>query len=107
MAQSKNLTRFYKEFEAWLNDNCPLNECFSNDVGLCWNLQRWSQKELGDTYYIYEEMKDQFQNAGLCHIYPFNPKNTGEELSYWDETAMKMCHLNTKRRQWIKNHANV
>lgn len=106
---SKMLLDFY---QAWLDwaENCvyqgglhALDDTFSQSVGLCGNLEYWlfdldlpeeDWELIEDTM---QEMSNQFEEAGLCEIYPFGRK------AYLLDSENSSQHTDPDRLRWVKN----
>lgn len=92
---SKTLKEFYRAYATWLDFGAPNFKPFSRASGLCTNLYNFSKN-----HDVINEMKFQFNAAGLDPNYPF-----GGEDDYVDRSAARQQHLNPKRIEWVKAHA--
>lgn len=92
---SKTLKEFYSAYATWLDFGAPNFKPFSRAAGLCTNLFVFTKNR--DAY---AEMESQFNDAGLDSNYPF-----GGEEDYMDRSAARQQHLNPKRIEWVKEHA--
>lgn len=92
---SKTLKEFYCTYAAWLDVGAPNFKPFSRASGLCTNLYNFSKN-----HDVINEMKFQFDAAGLDPNYPF-----GGEDDYVDRSAARQQHLNPARIEWVKAHA--
>lgn len=107
MTQSIELTQFYNEWYHWAKGGGVLDYClsFRNYDGLCTCLYRWaiykaggSRSHAGDfAERLHEEMKNQFQAAGLSRVFPF-----GVDAFYDDEDTHTM-HLRSERVNWVRD----
>lgn len=105
MTQSFELTKFYRAYVAWLNAGSYENSIFSKDTGLCDCLQKYFRSKNwrpSDIMGIVVEMEDQFSDAGLDFLYPFNK---GYYRLYKAEDNTK--HLNPLRIKWVREHAEL
>lgn len=97
--QSKELTKFYQEYALWLDEGAPNRIPFWKIHGLCASL---ADMDWPDEIYmrVKDEMKQQFFNARLSMVYPFNK---GYE-DFDNEAKFRTIHLNQKRIQWVLDH---
>lgn len=97
--QSKELTKFYKEYALWLDEGAPNQLPFWRQNGLCASL---ADMDWPNEIYmrVKDEMNQQFVNAHLYMVYPFN----GSSASFYKEACSKTLHLNKKRIDWVLNH---
>lgn len=91
------LQQFYNDYDAWLDAGAPEGQPFSRIQGLCRNLWDWS----GYDNRLQAEMRVHLKKVGLNPAYPFG----GDDV-YDDESLNATMHLNPKRIQWVKDHAN-
>lgn len=98
MKQSKELTAFYKAWLEWA-ENGAVSAGFESCWGLCANLEYYLY--VNDNYQgnAYDEMINQFSDAGLDRCYPF-----GGEAKYDIKLHNSSMHLCTMRIQWVKDH---
>lgn len=100
--QSKELTAFYKSYLDWLDVGAPHEQPYSRKYGLCSNILHYYFNSNWRNYYpIKEEMKNQFDQAGIHTIYPFE----GSKYHYHDAAEHRKLHLNPARIQWVRDHA--
>ncbi len=97
MTQSPELTHFYRDILAWVEEGCPDHETFVRCAGLCYNLFTLFGYDLA------REMDAQFKLAGLNPWYPFNH---GSDSNYWSEKLSNTIYANPKRLAWIREHAS-
>lgn len=98
------LTNFYQDIQAWIDAGFPQG-IFRKDRGVCANLVFWSENEgLSNIAWVELdlEMEDQFKQAGLHALYPFN---NGQPAEFSIEFHSGTAYQNPKRLEWIKNHA--
>lgn len=107
LKQSKELTKFYNQYNAWLEAGANTDQ-FSKAVGLCSNLDSWAyhlhnrnQREA-----LIAELQTQFVEAGLDDLLPFNGMFNKAGRFYSDEVRCHETHLNPKRIAWVKEHIN-
>ena len=101
---SPQLQQFYKEIQQWISSGCPTHPRFVKHHGLCLNLWWWSSKS--DTLDM--ELTQQFQQAGLNPILPFNRCFDNASLpSYEEEVVQETIFQNEKRLAWVTQHANA
>lgn len=94
---SKNLKTFYKAYAAWLDAGAPHGQPFVRNNGLCLNLLLKMPLPYEETNAAFEEMSEQFHEAGLGTLFPFD---TREEYHTCDN-----MHLNPRRITWVRAHA--
>jgi len=92
MAQSKELTDFYRAYLYWVEDGAKENQPFTSAVGLC-NNAAW-QGGLGEG--IKEEMRAQFVAHGLDAAYPFG-------MRAYDYEYAHRLHAQPERMQWVRD----
>lgn len=96
--QSELLTQFYQAYLAWVEDGAPIiNPNFKRRYGLCANVCDWAP-----ACNLVDEMTDQFEAAELNLLYPFNDYGA----DYKQDSKSRTHHLNEKRIQWVRDHAN-
>lgn len=101
MTQSKELGLFYQALWDWIQSNFLNNPNeFEANCGLCsaiwdWHVAKDFTHESGVS--LKEEMKQQFEDAGLDIQYPFDAQS-------WDYANTVNKFTNPKRLAWIKNH---
>lgn len=104
MSQSELLTRFYRAVAEQLDRDTP-DAIFHEDTGLCGNLRHWGARILNlsqeKVTALVQEMEQQFRDAELNAMFPFNPV----EGSYCDEEEAGTLYDNINRIQWIRDHA--
>lgn len=88
------LQQFYNDYAAWLDAGAPEGRPFDRGYGLCHNLGKFADRD------AHIEMTRQFEAAGLDIDYPFTGRYQFE--TDFDNETM---HLNPKRIQWVKDHA--
>lgn len=98
MKQSALLTAFYMAVLRYIKTGENLHE-FTRFKPLCSllhsfasNREQWNQ--------LYNEMRQQFEDAGLSRVHPFNAAY-GELLQYHDH------YQNPKRVAWVVDHARM
>lgn len=97
MIQSKELTQFYREYKAWLDNGAPHKEPFYRFDGLCCSIEE-SQVEDKCKCKCFEELSAQFIDSDLDHNYPF-----GKE-SFRARDNDNTQHLDPKRIKWVEDH---
>lgn len=104
MKQSELLTEFYLAYADWLDAGAPDEKPFYRSGGLCWMLSHYlschgiPRKERGQ---LANELEDQFEAAGLNHLFPFNDGEDG----FSNEEETDTMHLNSRRIKWVRDHA--
>ena len=98
--QSEGLTKFYNAYLAWLEAGAETDQ-FTRRDGLCINIIDYFDCEKPPEL---DEIHNQFREAGLCAILPFNKESNGD-VSYYGEIYDASAHLNQKRIDWVKEHA--
>lgn len=103
--QSKGLTQFYQDYVAWLDAGAHNDTYFRRDCGLCSTLTNWWMNQGFDSTEnnLYEEMRQQFSDAGLDLSFPFN---RGKSAAYHIEYAHHTLYANPLRQAWVRKHAN-
>ena len=101
--QSEELTLFYRDYLAWVEQGAENGAIFVRRSGLCNNLWRWLRNRTSYTDLLYgelvRELMMQFRSAGLYIMYPFNS-------SVLEYAAERSCHhLNETRMAWVREHA--
>lgn len=91
------LQQFYNAYAAWLDAGAPDDQPFTRHTGLCYNLYKF-----GGNNDVRKEMTRQFEEAGLDSHYPFNDGDVDDYEIRVDDLTQ---HLNLKRIQWVKDHA--
>lgn len=108
MTQSKELTEFYQAYKKWLEEGAPAERPFFRYWGLCSNFTAWAHDygamNRQTIFTVGRELTQQFADAGLDIFMPFNAMKGGD--NYTEEAASHQTHLNPKRIQWVKEHAN-
>ena len=111
--QSEYLTQFYQAYAAWLDAGAPNNdveEGMSRYYGLCSNLFWYCRRSslLDSAIDVTEmELRSQFRNAPSGEVtLPFN-RYEDAMSAYHDEKNMGLCHTNTRRVQWVRDHCNA
>ena len=99
--QSELLTAFYRAFLlfAETGEN-PHN--FSDCAGLCSSLVRFLDDTFAKDYLACDEMYQQFKDAHLDDVYPFN---NGSGLNYNLEMKARNTTKNQTRLKWVRDHA--
>lgn len=100
--QSELLTDFYRTYLAWAEGK-QLG-FFTKKCGLCHNLAKYLNSTGCSHFYedVISEMRDQFVNAGLDDIYPFN---NGSGRDYDSEGKNDNMANNQTRMKWVRDHA--
>lgn len=101
MKQSTELTKFYRAYAKWLDSGAPHWQPFARSAGLCVNLENYCNGDEDVYSGLWEEMRLQFSEAGLHTGYPFDNKKT-----HFKDVTNKLMHLNQKRIDWVRSHAN-
>lgn len=97
--QSEQLTQFYRSYAGWLDDGAKEGMVFYRNHGLCLNLCEWlATADMQDQ--LLGEIYDQFKDAGLCTVYPFNERD-----GFHREHREHTCYLNEARINWVRQHA--
>ena len=104
MKSSDRLLSFYKW---WAGERDLVKLDPSPFLGLCGNLLRFgdalSYSDCDDLLLrTFEEMRQQFDQAGLDYKYPFNCGKTG----FMEETWINACLTNPSRIQWVQDRIN-
>jgi hypothetical protein len=94
------LTDFYKEILKWV-DTGKSEYPFLEKTGLCSNLIIFADKNNTTGYNYRESLYDQFHEAGLSEVYPFNE----DRIEYVIECHKGAAYMNASRINWIKKHA--
>lgn len=109
MNQSPELTEFYRVYYAWVMTmmyGSQINPFgFKTNTGLCGALRTFCKGKdfTADQYRkMDDEMTIQFKEAGLSWLFPFD-----DGLSYSVANAENTMHLNKKRMNWVKEHAQI
>ncbi len=99
--QSEVLTAFYRAYLDFAEGK-PISY-FTKSCGLCHNLFWFLQKsgKQDNYYYVLAEMEQQFMDAGLNKVYPFN--NGADD--YEGEKEGNNIPNNQKRLDWVRLHA--
>jgi hypothetical protein len=105
--QSTELTQFYQAYLEWLETGCPPHPVFFKGFGLCRCLVDFmigvhSYSRESAVIVFKRELQQQFQEAGLDYLFPFN---NGSRVAYIDESEELLTHANPQRIQWVKEHA--
>lgn len=102
-----SLSSFYKDMECWIDGPSKEHPCFTDQHGLCENLELWLSRQYEmdweDVVNIRRELKDHFISRGLDSNYPFNG---GDRLSYKDDFLNGTMYQNPKRLEWIRKWAS-
>lgn len=104
---SELLKQFYREYRDWLLNDAPVKNKFdfTRSSGLCVNYHSYIFAHgIMNNLVLVQELDQQFTDAGLCNLIPFNRKREGD-VSYMIEAETGTCHLNKKRREWVFTHA--
>ncbi|MDR5839344.1 hypothetical protein [Caballeronia sp. LZ034LL] len=102
--QSELLTKFYQAYVKWLDEGAPIYHTFDRHHGLCMNLKRWSNRYAQVEYgSLIDEMARQLEDVGLGFLHPFNDNS----FSFNYEADRGESHLNPKRIQWVRDHAQL
>lgn len=100
MIQSKELTQFYREYKAWLDNGAPDFFPFARFKGLCDNLNH--SVSLGDSLLsiskVKNELADWFEYHHLDYKYPFGKEN------FEDRMMEDTQHLDPLRIKWVEDH---
>lgn len=94
---SEALKEFYAAYAEWLDAGAPQAKPFVRNNGLCLNLLLKMPLPYEETNAAFEEMSEQFHEAGLDTLFPFD---TREEYHTCDN-----MHLNPRRIAWVRAHA--
>lgn len=109
MTQSAELTKFYRDYLAWVESGAPEHPVFDRDSGLCLQINRYTNDDIGNE--LADELENQFIDAGLCDTFPFNGGGVwfgGAGLSnYLAESSAHTCHLNEARMAWVRDHIDL
>lgn len=101
------LKQFYRDYRDWLLADAPVKNKFdfTRSSGLCANLHSYVCLHgiMRDLSFMVE-MEQQFADAGLRDLIPFNRTKEGD-VSYRNESEESTCHLNKKRIAWVEEHA--
>jgi hypothetical protein len=97
---SDELKQFYRDIHAAIDSGCE-TDWFCLRHGLCVNVTRWAADK-PDCHGLIARMLDQFADAGLHTVYPFNQ---GCRFDHSDEKCAGRIYQNLRRLQWIKDHA--
>lgn len=93
---SEELKAFYKAYAEWLDSGAPDRKPFRHRKGLCYSLDEWSDYNFD----LSDEMQQQFIDAGLSCLYPFDEDSSVFRL---DENK----HLNPARVAWVRKHTEI
>lgn len=95
------LKDFYVAYAAWLDEGAPDTHYFEKRFGLCSNLATWIYATNAELDYarLVNELRKQFEDAGLCCQYPF-----GSGREYERMYATNTQHLNPARVAWVRKH---
>lgn len=98
----EELKQFYQEIQEWVDAGMPPHDDFCRECGLCANLYEWADHRYGsDTVdALYDAQRAMFREEGLDKDFPFDT-----EESYNLAWAHETMYRNTKRIDWIKEHA--
>ena len=95
MAQSKELTAFYRTYVRWVNAGAPQGRPFSRTDGLCIAIRRYT-----DSVSMRTELRKQLIIAFGDWKTPFNPAG-----DFATESNSYTCHMNPARIRWAREHA--
>lgn len=105
------LKQFYKDLQAWIDAGFPVHRSFKIERAVCSQLIAYTEDA---EHYGYirdvtcEELKREFQEAGLDTMYPFNPVPGNENdlgKSFDEEFARETFYFNEARINWIWEHS--
>ncbi len=101
MKQSTELTKFYRAYAKWLDNGAPHWHPFARSAGLCVYLENFCNGDEDVYSNLCGEMNLQFSEAGLKPGYPFD-----NSTIHLKDAMRKALHLNQKRIDWVRLHAN-
>ena len=90
--QSPELTKFYRDYLDWVDRGAPWDAPFDPSCGLCTNCSNHYEES------VYEEMVQQFIDAGLHKTWPFG------ERAYEYYSDKDTMHLDERRIAWVRSH---
>lgn len=93
---SEALKEFYAAYVEWVDAGAPHGQPFVRNNGLCLNLLLKMPRSYEENNAAFEEMTEQFCEAGLDVSYPFDTP-----MGY---SMCKDMHLNEARISWVKTH---
>lgn len=96
------LQEFYNEINKWIKEGCHNHVAFIKSAGICHNLERYMRFSDKRVSGIAMDMAEQFLDAGLEFLMPFNESPE----DYRNECNNNTVFLNHKRIKWVKDHAN-
>ncbi|QIG68760.1 hypothetical protein EVB68_023 [Rhizobium phage RHph_Y2_6] len=94
------LEQFYKQIYVWICRGTPQHKIFDTEYGICANLLEYMPDSMVSK--TRRLLRDQFIEAGLDDICPFNQ---GDYDIYKKERDAGLLYRNPLRLKWIEDHA--
>ena len=91
------------DFYRYMQDRIDSGKIPYPQCGLCFHLQGWIIDNAWGLWEIENQMRKQFEEAGLDPTHPFDHSIS----SYLNSGTEKTVWKNEKRLAWVKDHATL